>query len=220
MLGTNNDFASLNLFTYCGNNPVARVDNGGCFWNIAAGAIIGGTISAASQILTNIIFGQDTFSNVFVAFATGAVSGGFAASGLPVVGQRIVNAVISGVGEAISQAEKYLQDKNSFQWEKAFLAVGVAAVLGSVSGHIGGEGTRVQGSAYRCALDNLDNVTNRISSGVYSNAGTASKLLASAEAKVRAIGWSATKSTAAKYAAGTTVSQYGMAITGIFLNMV
>ena len=35
LLGANNDFASLNLYAYCGNNPVARADNGGTFWETA-----------------------------------------------------------------------------------------------------------------------------------------------------------------------------------------
>ena len=32
MLGANGDFASLNLYAYCGNNPVTRKDNGGYAW--------------------------------------------------------------------------------------------------------------------------------------------------------------------------------------------
>ena len=31
-LGANSDFASANLFTYCGNNPVIRADDGGGFF--------------------------------------------------------------------------------------------------------------------------------------------------------------------------------------------
>ena len=34
LLGANGDFASLNLFAYCGNNPVSRADAGGYFWDI------------------------------------------------------------------------------------------------------------------------------------------------------------------------------------------
>ena len=34
MLGANGDFASLNLFAYCGNNPISRKDIGGYFWDI------------------------------------------------------------------------------------------------------------------------------------------------------------------------------------------
>ena len=32
LLGANGDFASFNLFTYCGNNPVIRIDVTGYFW--------------------------------------------------------------------------------------------------------------------------------------------------------------------------------------------
>ena len=32
MLGVNGEFASYNLFAYCGNNPVNRVDRYGHFW--------------------------------------------------------------------------------------------------------------------------------------------------------------------------------------------
>ena len=34
MLGANGDFASLNLFAYCGNNPVNRMDSAGYFWDL------------------------------------------------------------------------------------------------------------------------------------------------------------------------------------------
>ena len=34
LLGTNGDFASYNLFDYCGNNSASRVDDGGDCWNI------------------------------------------------------------------------------------------------------------------------------------------------------------------------------------------
>ena len=31
-LGINSDFASWNLYVYCGNNPISREDSGGDFW--------------------------------------------------------------------------------------------------------------------------------------------------------------------------------------------
>jgi len=34
-LGANGDFASINLFAYCGNNPITREDIGGAFWETA-----------------------------------------------------------------------------------------------------------------------------------------------------------------------------------------
>lgn len=39
MLGANGDFASLNLFAYCGNNPISRKDIGGYFWDTVFDAV-------------------------------------------------------------------------------------------------------------------------------------------------------------------------------------
>ena len=46
LLGANGDFASLNLYAYCGNNPVARADNGGTAWET-----VFDLISLASSII-------------------------------------------------------------------------------------------------------------------------------------------------------------------------
>ena len=43
LLGANGDFASLNLFTYCGNNPVTRKDAGGYAWETVFDIISLGT---------------------------------------------------------------------------------------------------------------------------------------------------------------------------------
>lgn len=40
LLGANGDFASLNLFAYCGNNPVARIDSNGYFWGAAISSML------------------------------------------------------------------------------------------------------------------------------------------------------------------------------------
>ena len=44
-----------NLYAYCDNNPVMRVDHSGEFWNIVigtvAGALIGATVSIVSQLM-------------------------------------------------------------------------------------------------------------------------------------------------------------------------
>ena len=44
MIAANGDFASYNLYAYCGNNPVARRDDGGKFWNFVIGGVVGGLI--------------------------------------------------------------------------------------------------------------------------------------------------------------------------------
>ena len=50
-LGADGDFASFNLFVYCGNNPISRTDSNGCFWHIVAGAVTGAITGAAGSAL-------------------------------------------------------------------------------------------------------------------------------------------------------------------------
>ena len=64
LLGANGDFASYNLFAYCGNNPVAREDKSGELWNVVAGAVVGGTISLVTSIVSEVIEGDFTLKDV------------------------------------------------------------------------------------------------------------------------------------------------------------
>lgn len=50
LLGANSDFAGLNLFVYCGNNPVSRTDNNGQFWHLVVGGVLGGIMAAGKQL--------------------------------------------------------------------------------------------------------------------------------------------------------------------------
>ena len=55
LLGANGDFTSLNLYAYCGNNPVARADNGGEAWHILIGAGVGALSSFVASVATQCI---------------------------------------------------------------------------------------------------------------------------------------------------------------------
>lgn len=137
LLGLNGDFASLNLFAYCGNNPVTREDtNGGCWITIGAmaiGGLIGAVISAASSAVTQkTLTGTVNWKSVGVAAAAGFVSGAVAASPLGVLGQKVVGGVVGGLSYA---ADCYVNDK-AMKLDEALVAVG----MGFVSGKIGGAG--------------------------------------------------------------------------------
>ena len=54
LLGVNGDFTSLNLYAYCGNNPVARSDDGGEAWTTIAKIGIGVLTRYASDVVSNI----------------------------------------------------------------------------------------------------------------------------------------------------------------------
>ena len=71
-----------NLFSYCDNNPVIRIDRGGEFWNVLIGAVVGAVVGVAGQLVsdltTSFISGEWTISNWQTyagAFAGGAVGG-------------------------------------------------------------------------------------------------------------------------------------------------
>ena len=82
------------MFAYCGNNPVSRADDGGEWWHIAAGAIIGGLTSLGATLLTGGTFGEACVSAFF-----GATSGALTAA-LPSAG--FVIDVVLGLAEEIA----------------------------------------------------------------------------------------------------------------------
>ncbi len=52
LVATPTELTDKNLFSYCDNNPIIRADNGGEFWHVVAGAVIGGAIELGSQLLS------------------------------------------------------------------------------------------------------------------------------------------------------------------------
>jgi RHS repeat-associated protein len=82
--GSLEDPQSLNRYTYCRNNPHKYTDPDGRFWNIVAGAIIGGTVSTIYYGITH----RESFSwkEAGIAFTSGAVMGGIASLAGPAAG--------------------------------------------------------------------------------------------------------------------------------------
>lgn len=73
-----------NLYAYCDNNPVTRIDGGGEFWvtAVAIGTVVGFVVGIAGQIVSDLVTskltGETTLSNwqTYVgAGVGGAVSG-------------------------------------------------------------------------------------------------------------------------------------------------
>ena len=131
------DLNDKNLYAYCDNNPVMRVDTGGQIWItlgiMAAGGGIGMVIGAASSAITQYMFnGEINWKSVGVAAVGGFVSGAVAASPLGLTGQI-------GVGAAVGEVSYVADCKvNGSALKVDELAVSAAA--GAVSGGIGGSG--------------------------------------------------------------------------------
>ena len=125
------------MFVYCGNNPVSREDSEGGLWVttglMAAGGLIGATISAVSSAVTqHAITGTVNWKSVGVAAASGFVSGAIAASPLGIFGQQVAGGVVGGLSYV---ADCYVNDK-AIKLDEAVLAVG----MGVFSAKIGGAG--------------------------------------------------------------------------------
>ena len=131
-----------NMFAYCGNNPVSRQDDGGEFWNIVigagVGAVVSGLISVASQVLENKGIANVDWARVGVAAAAGAISGGFAATGIKVNGQMVVNGII---GAASSGIDTYLKSNGTASFSEYAKNIAIGTGIGLVGGRIGGNGT-------------------------------------------------------------------------------
>lgn len=132
-LGANSDFASVNLFAYCGNNPVNRADDGGEFWHIVVGAAIGGIIGAVSAAVS----GGDAI-DIAIGFLAGAGGGALAASGAGVFVQAVGSATIAMTSNAAQQANHIYISKKQESFDVGDMLIDGA--VGLACGAWGGNG--------------------------------------------------------------------------------
>ena len=101
---TPNGLYDKNLYSYCDNNPVMRKDDGGEFWHIAIGAVVGAVANFASSVITDYIKGEEIdLGAAFISAGIGAIEGGLSAAGVP------IGAVV-GVSAGLSAAESVYND--------------------------------------------------------------------------------------------------------------
>ena len=88
-----------NLYSYCDNNPVMRVDYDGEFWNFVIGGVVGGIIGGVCAALS----GED-IAGIAIAAVAGIASGVVAASGLGMLAQAGISAGISILADVANQS--------------------------------------------------------------------------------------------------------------------
>ena len=143
LLGANGDFASLNLFAYCGNNPISRADSGGQFWHIVAGAALGAVAGVVTKMITNAISGQEMTNGLLTAGISGAMSGGLAASGVGLVGQVVGNAFIGAGNNAADQLVGMANGTKTDGFDVGSMLLD--GTIGAVAGFAGGPGAGNRG---------------------------------------------------------------------------
>ena len=215
LLGANGDCNNLNLFAYCGNNPVSKTDPTGEF-GVAIGVmfiggLIGSAISAITSVATQELFtGTVNWKSVGVAAISGFFSGAIAASPLGITGQKIAGSIMNGLSY---MADCYVNDQ-TVELDDMLLSVG----LGFVSGKIGGAGANEN-----MVLSNIAKNTKRTIARETRRANQkyAQKAIASAISsrnnKFAIVGWISSF----RFAAGAGVSYGGSAFyntLGLFPN--
>ena len=90
-----------NLYTYCDDNPITRVDGDGQCWNIVVGAVIGAAMNVLAGGIAAAVTGQEyTVTDMIVAGFAGAVAGGLGSIEKPAV-LKIIGAIGGGVISAV-----------------------------------------------------------------------------------------------------------------------
>ena len=122
-----------NMFAYCLNNPAKMTDDGGEWAHIAAGALIGAVVNVAMGYLSAVQDGRNySVTEGVIDAASGAISGGLAASGAGRFVQTAVNAAVAGFSTV---------SKNYYEHGKVNgKEVASSVVCGALSGAIGGDG--------------------------------------------------------------------------------
>jgi hypothetical protein len=127
------------MYAYCENNPSSRKDETGKWVNILVGAVVGALVGAATSLTVQFLSGEKIDGSKIIRSAVvGCLSGALAATGVPVIGQQIGNAVINMADNAISQIMK---NKGTDNFDFGSLAFDGA--MGWFAGKAGGDGFEV-----------------------------------------------------------------------------
>lgn len=164
------ELLSANMFAYCGNNPVKRVDPDGHFWMVVAAAV-GGVIGTGIEVYGQLKEGKTLqtldMKKVAVAGLSGAATGALAATGIGLVGTIAANA---GIAAASSVVNDVVIDKNRNISTIAGNAI-INGVSGAIGGAIGGPGAKyVAKQASGAMVTNLVTNSTKVITPVYSTA--------------------------------------------------
>ena len=140
-----------NLFAYCDNNPIARVDYDGRFWNTVFGTVIGGFATALTRDQT----GCESFGQ---AFLRGAVTGFIAGAALDIsiatagAGAAII---IASIGGGVSSGVSSIWEDRNNDREIDYGKAAVNTVVGAFSNTLFGAYGRVDGRSVGTTIQTI-----------------------------------------------------------------
>ena len=178
------DINGLNLFAYCGNNPVMHTDPTGNFvLSLMALILIGFGVSAAISAGASIIsqgidkgWSNINWWQVGLDGLIGGISGAFAMSGL---GAIALGGIGAGLGFVGGLGGALLNGDDLGAWQ-TWVSIGFTTLIGGVAGLIGGAGARnatalnkaafkKPSEAFLKACASYDKVLTKIATGAYKN---------------------------------------------------
>ncbi len=134
-----------NLYAYCDNNPVMRVDKDGEIWNVLIGAGVGALVGFVTGFIGLTLDKEAPkintwrfWAHIGVSTLGGAISGGMAASSVKLPGQIIGNAIIGGTGALLDTA---IDDTGDTSVLTYILRIAEGATIGALAGRIGNKGS-------------------------------------------------------------------------------
>ena len=157
-----NGITDKNLYNYCDNNPVMRADDSGHFWHVVIGAVVGGGMELAGQLMSGKSLKEVNWAKVGVSALSGGVSaavpGGFITAavigGTTDVAFDMIDGNINSVGDAAK----------SFAWgaAKEVVSQGVGKALdkgiGKLAGKFAGKTSYGKSSGNDSNLEKIINI--------------------------------------------------------------
>lgn len=136
---TKSQINGLNLYMYCGDNPVMYQDPSGSFFvslfiaGIVLGAVIGAATSIIGQGITqgwnNINWGQVIFDSVL-----GGLGGAISFSGIGLFGSIVLNAGLGFVSSVGSDLISNNGDWSNVDWTKGIVMTVIGGIFGASPG--------------------------------------------------------------------------------------
>ena len=152
MLGANKDFESFNLFVYCGNNPIMRIDTSGCGWESIIDClkdafqiisevfsyVATSRIGTASRMKTSTYLGGGIYRTIPSALSASLVASGNRLSAVSKVTKTIskslgyVSWVFIGIDIGVSIGNNILNEDLSTSRKVSDTIVDIGVAFGSV----------------------------------------------------------------------------------------
>ena len=106
---------TLNLFAYCGNNPINNQDHNGHFF---FGALVGEIVGGAAGAITALVKGKSVKAGFLTGAAIGLVCDIVATGGMSAAVGVALCGVAAGVGNAVNQYANYRIEKKAYSKSK------------------------------------------------------------------------------------------------------